>query len=302
MGGEMAATDQTTRPVLSVIIPAYQEARRLPETLRDLISTLVNSPRPSEILVIDDGSTDGTAEAAARALPSTPHGSIVRTRVLVHRSNMGKGAAVRTGLSAATGQFRLMMDADNAARVDQVEVLIAAASPDGAGLVSGSRSVQGAKVKALMVRRISGLIFRACLRAMGMKLLTDTQCGFKLYRADVAEYIVQHATENGFAFDVEHLLLAQRAGFGIDEIGIEWAHRRGGQVSPIRDGLRMLKQARRIRNRWADGVPDPTDEAFAPEIIIRTDRPAPPAPPVPVETIASLPTATDVTAGRAPHA
>jgi dolichyl-phosphate beta-glucosyltransferase len=169
--------------------------------------------------------------------------------------NRGKGAAVRTGLAVARGRWRLMMDADNAARVREVERLFPSTSDPRVALVCGSRNAEGAQVQSRAFRRFAGLVFRAALGALGLNLLRDTQCGFKLYRADLAKVIAKVGREDRFAFDLEHLLIAKRTGL-IREVGIAWEHKDGGTVSPIRDGVRMLIRAARIRSRFLIARPN----------------------------------------------
>ena len=237
--------------VLSVVVPMYKEAARIGETLADLVATLTGEAAGSggsEIILVDDGSPDATAAVVVPWLTQTPNGNLLRVVLLRHGVNRGKGAAVRTGLAAASGQWVLMMDADNAARVGEVGRLWPFAQRCSA-MVCGSRNTRDARVKSQALRRLSGGIFRVALSVLGLNLLRDTQCGFKLYRADVARAIVKAGREDGFAFDLEHLLIAKRMG-SIVEVGIAWEHKDGGTVSPVRDGLRMLREAAGIRWRF----------------------------------------------------
>lgn len=236
-------------PLLSVIVPMFREARRIEATLRDAISTLENMDVTSEIILVDDGSTDDTIGVVTHWLSDHARGSLQRVALLRHPRNRGKGAAVVTGLAAARGGWRLMMDADNACRVREVHALRAEVTPS-VGMVAGSRVAPRANVEARPHRRLSGWLFKRALGAMGLSLLGDTQCGFKLYRADVAEQIVSLAIEPGYAFDLEHLLIAGATGLRVVEVGVQWHHQDGGQVSPVRDGLKMLRAAARLRARW----------------------------------------------------
>lgn len=235
------------RPMLSVVVPMFREAARIGRTLDDLIPALARGDRPSEVILVDDGSDDATAEAVAPKLRESVDGSLLRVRLLRHELNRGKGAAVRTGLAAASGWWRLIMDADNSTRIGEVEKLFEAAGRTGAGLVAGSRAAPGCVVSTRAHRKATGLIFRAALYAMGMRLLADTQCGFKLYRADAAELVARHGREDRFAFDLEHLKLVASAGVRIEEVGVVWEHADAGTVRPIRDGLQMLRRAWALR-------------------------------------------------------
>lgn len=243
--------------LLSVVIPMYRESARIVRTLRDAIETLETRSQPSEIVLVDDGSPDDTVSVVKPFLTDTAVGPIQRITLVRFERNRGKGAAVRAGLAEARGQWRLMMDADNAARVTEVDTLLAHASGN-TGIVAGSRSMPESVVSAKGSRRLTGLIFKTALLGLGLRLARDTQCGFKLYRADVAEAIATHGIEDRFAFDIEHLLLAQKLGTAVREVGIRWTHIDGGQINPVVDGLKMLVQAAKIRLRdyGAPALPD----------------------------------------------
>lgn len=234
--------------MLSVVIPMYRESDRIESTLRDVMETLRTRGHPSEVILVDDGSGDATIETVRPHLRDRAVGSIQRVVLVRFDRNRGKGAAVRAGLAEARGSWRLMMDADNAARVLEVDRLLAHAKGD-VGIVAGSRSVPGSQVDAKGFRRLTGFLFKSSLRVMGLRLARDTQCGFKLYRADLAEAIVGAGVEDRFAFDIEHLLLTRRLGLSVAEVGIRWRHIDGGQISPVIDGLRMLGRAALIRFR-----------------------------------------------------
>ncbi len=246
---------------LSVVIPMFREARRIGDTLADVIATLAEKQIAAEIITVDDGSTDDTARVAERvAAEHLPAGSRIVHRPLRHDRNRGKGAAVRTGLSVARAPWVLMMDADNSARLAEIEKLADRAQHTGAGLIVGSRATPDAIVHAAPSRKASGLIFRAALGLLGMGFVRDTQCGFKLYRRDAARLCAEKGTEDGFAFDLEHIGLCRRAGLGVEEVGIRWEHRDGGTVNVLTDGPMMLARAIRIRRRLRSIQPLPTAE------------------------------------------
>lgn len=233
---------------LSVVIPCYREGARVGATMADVTAFLEGFGRGGEVVVVDDGSDDDTADVV-RAWVGKKGAAPVS--LLRHPTNRGKGAAVRTGLGAARGRWRLMMDADSSTRVSEVEGLLAVARSTGAGLVAGSRRAADARVTARAMRRATGAIFRGALWALGLDLLSDTQCGFKLYREDVARAVCDLGREDRFAFDLEHLLIARSMPGGVAEAGVVWEHRDGGTVRPVRDGLAMLRSAARLR---ASGV------------------------------------------------
>jgi len=257
------------RTELCVVIPMFNEAERIGATLGDASAWLRAWRGASEIVLVDDGSRDSTVTAVAPFLTDERSGSLVRVRLERHPINRGKGAAVRTGLGASEAPWTLIMDADNSARVSEVEKLLDVAKRDGVALPFGSRAVPTSEVEALLTRRASGMIFRTALVALGVRLARDTQCGFKLYRRDAAELMVAEAREDRFAFDIEHLMLANKGGLGTAEVGIRWAHRDGGTVSVLRDGPRMLRAAWRINRRLRAWTPPAPEH---PEVITRRER------------------------------
>jgi dolichyl-phosphate beta-glucosyltransferase len=251
-----------SEPVLGVVVPMYREAQRIGPTLRDILATLDAWARArpsltSEVVLVDDGSTDATRDVVdavldehAKHATHTSTGA-ARVRVITHDRNRGKGAGVRTGLRESRAQWTLMLDADNSARLLELAKLAPATHDPAVAMVIGSRSSPDSDVDARVIRQLSGLGFKAALSCIGVRLARDTQCGFKLYRRDLADLIVRHAREDGFAFDIEHLLLARRAGLAIREVGVRWRHADGGSIRVVRDGARMLRQAARIRRRVA---------------------------------------------------
>ncbi len=267
-------------PTLSVVIPMFNESARIGPTLRDALGTMPDFEVTSELIVVDDGSRDGSAEFVTRILhDNPPRGRCVDARLVAHDANRGKGAAVRTGLADARGSWVLFMDADNAVPVREAPRLLARAQREGVAMVIGSRRAPGAVVEARAHRRAAGALFRTALWLMRMPLARDTQCGFKLYRRDLADMLVAHAREDGFAFDIEHLAMTRMAGHRWIETGVPWVHQSGGTVSPIRDGVRMLGQVARIRRRLRTLHIEPPEPPIAPEIIIArpsmTEVPAP---------------------------
>lgn len=232
---------------LSVVIPMFNEAARIVRTLKDVTRSLAVGQRTAELILVDDGSVDTTADAVRPWLKELPDGNLRRVRLVRHDRNRGKGAAVRTGLGEAVGRWRLMMDADSSVRIGEVERLWQKIEGSVA-MVCGSRNAPGALVEARAFRRLAGMLFQLGLLGLGLRLLCDTQCGFKLYRADVAEAVVREGIEDHLAFDLEHLLIAKRRG-ELVEVGVRWVHCDGGSVRPVRDGLRMLVAAARLRWR-----------------------------------------------------
>lgn len=233
----------TSQTRLSVVVPAYDEERRLPATLEQTAAYLAGRPDllPAEIVVVDDGSRDGTARVA-EAFRERP-GVEVRLRRLPE--NRGKGAAVRAGLAVSRGEWVLIADADLATPIEEIASLFAA----GSDVAAGSRGLR----RELIVRRqplprdTLGRLFNLGLRALGLTRLKDTQCGFKLIEGNLARRLAAEMRLDGFAFDVELLARAQRAGARITEVPVRWRHVEASRVRPVRHGLQMLRDALRVR-------------------------------------------------------
>jgi len=228
---------------LSVVVPAYNEADRLPGSLARIREFLEATPKwlPAQVLVVDDGSRDGTA-AVVQELRAAPE---VRVAVMRLAANRGKGAAVRAGLAAATGRMVLVSDADLAAPIEEIDVLAAA----GADVAVGSRALRREliSVRQPPQRDHLGRLFNLYLRALGLTQLHDTQCGFKLIEGRLARELAGHLRLERFAFDVELLARAVRLGATVVEVPVRWRHVEASRVRPLRDGLRMVWDATRLR-------------------------------------------------------
>ena len=230
-------------PHLSVVIPAYNEEIRISRTIREIVAYLSEQDYDWEIVVADDGSSDATARLVPEAAGGDPR---VRVLSLEHR---GKGWAVRNGMLAASGDFRLLSDADLSVPIAQVERLL---PPQAAGVdvAVGSREAPGAARYGEPGRRhLMGRVFNTVTGWFAATGLADTQCGFKCFRADAAHLLFTNATLDGFSFDVEVLYLARRSGMTLAEIGVDWHYREHSKVRPLRDALSMTMDLLRIRWR-----------------------------------------------------
>ena len=211
-------------PPLSVVIPAFNEARRLPATLARVGEHLAAQGRPHEILVVDDGSADGTADVA--------RAGGVDVRVLRHEPNRGKGYAVRRGMLAATGARRLMTDADLSTPIEELARLEAELDR-GWDVAIGSRAVAGARVEVHQpaYREAMGRVFNVLVQVLLLPGLADTQCGFKLFTAGAADAAFRACRLDGFSFDVEALYVARLRGLRIAEVPVVWRNDAATRVS-----------------------------------------------------------------------
>lgn len=229
-------------PYLSVIIPAYNEERRLPATLESVHAFLSSWGKSFETVVVDDGSTDGTTEVVQEF--AKHHDGI---RLLSYSPNQGKGHAVRTGMLAAAGELLLLNDADGSSPIEELVRLEAAISA-GSDVAIGSRAKPDPErqVKALLHRKYIGNTFNLIVQSLLLPGIYDTQCGFKMFRTEVAQDLFSVSRLNGYAFDVELLYIAKRRGYKVSEIAIDWANVEGSKVNVLTDSPRMLIDVMRI--------------------------------------------------------
>jgi dolichyl-phosphate beta-glucosyltransferase len=220
--------EERTVPHLSVVIPAYNEERRLPRTLDDVIRYLQGQSYTAEIVVVDDGSTDGTARVVGER-----DGAAVPIRLVAQpdRANHGKGAAVRVGMTAARGANRLFMDADNSTTIDQVERFWPFLE-EGYDVVIGSRDVKGAEVVVHQpwLKELAGNFGNWLIRVLAVRGVADTQAGFKIFTQRCIEDVMPRLTIDRWGFDVELLAAARRRGYRIKEVPIRWVNEPNSKV------------------------------------------------------------------------
>jgi dolichyl-phosphate beta-glucosyltransferase len=228
-------------PDVSVVIPAYNESERILPTLFSRIHHFITQRLSHEIIVVDDGSADSTA-----ALVREVSRRLTSVRLICLPSNLGKGAAVRAGVRNATGDLVLVEDADGATPISEFASLQAAIAA-GADLAIGSRQpTEHTRVERRLKRWIMGRTFALLVNGWAVPGIADTQCGFKLFRSDVARRIFALQTLDGFAFDVELLRIARALDYRISEVPINWADVAGSKVNLVRDSVRMLWDVLRI--------------------------------------------------------
>lgn len=243
---------------VSIVIPAYEEARRLPRTLEQLAEWRTGCAFPTDILIVVEPSTDGTREIAAAAAAREPN-----LRVLEYPTQRGKGYAVRTGVRAAQGDFIFYMDADLSVPLREVQVFMDyfRSHPD-IDVLFGNRQHPASRImqRQSRFRETLGQSFNAVLRALRLAEVRDTQCGFKAFRCEAAHRIFARQQLDGFAFDIEVLLLAKRFGYRLADLPVEWINSEESKVRLVRDSARMLWDAIRVRRMLAaSGLPSETD-------------------------------------------
>lgn len=262
-GRSLVRRSALVAPELSVVVPAFNEAARLPSALPRLVDAL--AALDSEIIVVDDGSTDGTADVATRLLAGTR-----RPAVLRHDRNRGKGAAVRSGVAHARGRSIIFVDADGATAPDQISDLVRVL--DHAHIAVGSRTGAGSHTTgATRSRACMGRTFNRWARTVTGLEIRDFQCGFKGFRGPVAKLLFDLCEVDGFAFDVDVLALADRIGYRTAEVPVRWEAIAGGHVRPLWHAPEMALSVVQSRLRWT------SNRALTAVRAQRMARPAPEA-------------------------
>jgi dolichyl-phosphate beta-glucosyltransferase len=242
-----------TRPFLSVVIPAYNEEQRLAASLEKITAYLDAAGVDAEVLVVDDGSKDKTAEMATKALEGR------RGRVIRNGENRGKGFSVRHGVLEARGRFVLLTDADLSTPIDDQAKLAAVIRDRDLDVVIGSRALPRSDVQVRQgrLRQTMGRGFNTIIRAVTGLPFRDTQCGFKLMDRERVKPLFEKMVVNRFAFDVELLFLCARFGLSVTEVPVTWRNAGGSKVSLFGDPLNMIVDVLRVRWRFRRGLYNP---------------------------------------------
>lgn len=273
---------------VTVVVPAFNESGRLPSSLPDLIAALRSAPWSSEVVVVDDGSTDGTARIAEDLLAALPH-----VRVITLPWNCGKGTAVRVGVSVARGAKLVFVDADMASDIASLPDLVRLL--DTADIAVGSRVAEGATVAGRsLARGAAAATYRRLVLELTSSDVGDTQCGFKAFNTPTAKLLFSMTTSEGFGFDVEVLSLAKALGLRVAQCPVRWTAVDGSHVSLRKHAPGMLRDLHRARRhqqraRAFAAVPEPerlrsvptVDAGLAPARVIYLDPPGSKARPVP---------------------
>jgi dolichyl-phosphate beta-glucosyltransferase len=236
---------EPTPLLLSVVVPAYDEEKRLPRSIEEIERYLEARQVSYELILVDDGSSDGTRQVMDAAAERNQN-----VRVEALPANRGKGRALATGVAVARGDEVLVTDADLSTPIEELEKLEAALK-DGAGVAIGSRSVRGSRIEIPQpfYRVLMGKVFNLIVQLVLLPGIWDTQCGFKLFRADVAKPVFASLTTDGFGYDPEVLYLAKRHGVRIAEVPVVWRNSAETKVMPFRSSFDMFKHVVRVRFR-----------------------------------------------------
>jgi glycosyltransferase involved in cell wall biosynthesis len=237
------------QPYLSIIIPAYNEAERISQTLIDMDRRLSGVDYTYEILVVSDGSTDNTVTVAKNMAKM-----VKNLKVIDRKENLGKGGTVKEGMMLASGRVRLFTDADNSTSIDQFDRMIPFFK-EGYGVVIGSRAIKGAELSPPepLYRQLIGKTLNLLVQLFLLPGIWDTQCGFKAYTDEAAEKIFMKSNIPGWGFDVETLVLANRLGYRIKEVPVRWVNDTRSHVK-FSGGLQFLAETCTIRWRLWRGA------------------------------------------------
>ncbi len=235
-------------PGFSLVIPAFNEGERIAQTLRLAIAYLQEVSVDSEIIVVDDGSTDTTAAIVRDVFADAAK---VETRLLQRTRNHGKGAAVRAGLIAATRPVALFSDADLSTPIEEAPKLLEPIFAGELDVAFGSRALDRRLIgnRQAWHREEAGRVFNLAVRVMTGLPFWDTQCGFKAFQLEPLRPLLSRARSDGFGFDVELLYLAHRANLRMREIPVRWNHHEGSKVHMVHDSLHMLQEVVALRMR-----------------------------------------------------
>jgi len=238
----------TTAPRLSVVIPAYNEALRLGPTIEEVVAYLRAQPWASELIVVDDGSSDRTAELARELLDGAP----ISHEVLVNERNRGKGYSVKRGMTRSTGELALFSDADLSTPIEHTADLMAAIEA-GADIAIGSRVAPGADIEVHqpLLREMAGRMFSVVQRGILGSGIKDTQCGFKMFTREAVELVSPHQRLERWAFDAELIFIALRLGLRVVEVPVHWRNDAESKVSALTDGMQMVADLAAIRRMHA---------------------------------------------------
>ncbi len=237
-------------PAISIVIPAYNEERRLPRSLERIRTYLKNSGWDGEVIVVDDGSTDQTARIVTEWQKQIP-----TLRLVQNGQNRGKGFSVRHGMLEARARIAIFTDADLSSPIEEADKLLGVLGGGRYDVAIGSRAVDRKLIteRQSRFREIAGILFNKLVQMVTGLEFVDTQCGFKAFAVDKMKPVFEQQRIEGFGFDPEILFLAKKNGLRIAEVPVRWAHDADSRVHMVRDSLRMFGELLQIRWNWLLG-------------------------------------------------
>lgn len=237
-----------TTPFLSIVLPAHNEEQRLPRTLDEINVFIQAQSYPVEVVLVENGSTDRTLEIAREYATRQPYLNVI------HEEQRGKGRAVRTGMLAAKGQYRIFCDVDFSMPVSEINRFIPPTLPDSQVAIASREAPGAIRYHEPYYRHLSGRVFNTLVRLLALPGLQDTQCGFKCFRGDIADEIFPLQTNNGWTFDVEVLYIARQRGYKIVEVPIPWYFNPESKIRMARDSWNMVRELLAIRRNSRAGL------------------------------------------------
>lgn len=217
-----------SRKEISIILPAYNEAARIEKCIQEVALTASSFSSSYEIIVAEDGSTDGTETIVANLSKSNIHLNLLHSPI-----RLGKGKAIKRAMRSASGNAIVFMDVDLATRLDHLQYIVGLAQ-ERRGLIIGSRHVKGARVQRRISRSMFSLAYNLLVRVLFQDGVHDHQCGFKAINHEVAEVILNRCVSDGFFFDTEMILWCKKLGYSVKETGVEWAEKEKEGRSAVR--------------------------------------------------------------------
>jgi glycosyltransferase involved in cell wall biosynthesis len=243
------------KPEFSIVVPAFNEEGRVGQTLRSIFRHVRNTARRTEVIVVDDGSSDSTMSEAQNAFAEFPE---IDSRVIRYGENRGKGYAVKTGLAEARAPIALFSDADLSTPIEEFEKLVSPILSGACDVAFGSRALDRKLIGTRQPwrREQSGKVFNLAVRVLTGLPFWDTQCGFKAFNMRVFRPLLPMMQIERFGFDVEFLYVANYRGLRLKEIPVRWNHCEGSKISVFRDSQRMFREILRVRGNSRSGVYD----------------------------------------------
>jgi len=237
-------SEQQPEPLLTLIIPAYNEERRLPRSLEKIVAFIQQQPEPMDVIIVENGSRDRTTEIAEDYAARYPF-------IRVLHSEQGKGAAVKVGMMAGEGCYLFICDSDLSMPIEEVRKFVPPSCADYDVAIASREGPDAHRYGEPAYRHLMGRVFNLIVRVLAIPGFQDTQCGFKSFRRDVARDVFAAQTMTGWAFDVEALFVALRRGHKVIEVPIDWYFDGDSRVKPFQDTYRMVRDVLRIRlNNW----------------------------------------------------